>query len=165
MRVNDDLLPDRFEVLGELGRGGTSVVYHALDRGKDREVAVKVLLKGTEEDRFQREAERLAALSHPNVVAFLEVGRHGEQDFLVMEYLEMGDLATYTENLSVQEILRLFSQICDGLAHIHDHGIVHRDLKPANILVSKTGQPKITDLGVARQMEQNTRLTLSLIHI
>ena len=159
MRVNDDLLPDRFEVLGELGRGGTSVVYHALDRGKDREVAVKVLLKGTEEDRFQREAERLAALSHPNVVAFLEVGRHGEQDFLVMEYLEMGDLATYTENLSVQEILRLFSQICDGLAHIHDHGIVHRDLKPANILVSKTGQPKITDLGVARQMEQNTRLT------
>ena len=155
----DNLLPERFQVLGELGRGGTSVVFRALDTKTDQEVAVKVLLKDTEEDRFQREAERLASISHPNVVAFLEVGHHNGHDFLVMEYLEMGDLTTYVQNLTVIEILRLFIQVCDGLAHLHDRNIVHRDIKPANILIDGTGCPKITDLGVARQMERNTRLT------
>lgn len=155
----DNLLPERFQVLGELGRGGTSVVFRALDTKTDQEVAVKVLLKDTEDDRFQREAERLASISHPNVVAFLEVGHHNGHDFLVMEYLEMGDLAAYVQNLTVIEILRLFIQVCDGLAHLHDRNIVHRDIKPANILIDGTGCPKITDLGVARQMERNTRLT------
>lgn len=159
MSLIENLLPERFEVVGELGRGGTSVVLRARDKLHDREVAVKILLKDTEEDRFQREAERLASLSHPNVVSFLEVGRHGGRDFLVMEYLEMGDLASYVPSLSVIEILRIFIQICDGLAHLHDRGIVHRDIKPANILVDRTGRPKITDLGVARHMERNTRLT------
>ncbi|MCA9779674.1 MAG: serine/threonine protein kinase, partial [Candidatus Eremiobacteraeota bacterium] len=120
---------------------------------------VKVLLKDTEEDRFQREAERLASISHPNVVAFLEVGHHNGHDFLVMEYLAMGDLTSYVQNLTVIDILRLFIQVCDGLAHLHDRNIVHRDIKPANILIDGTGCPKITDLGVARQMERNTRLT------
>ena len=155
----DNLLPERFQVLGELGRGGTSVVFRALDTKTEQEVAVKVLLKDTEEDRFQREAERLASISHPNVVAFLEVGHHNGHDFLVMEYLEMGDLTTYVQNLTVIEILRLFIQVCDGLAHLHDRNIVHRDIKPANILIDGSGCPKITDLGVARQMERNTRLT------
>lgn len=159
MSLIENLLPDRFEVIGELGRGGTSVVYHARDSERDQEVAVKILLKDTDEDRFQREAERLSALSHPNVVTFLEVGRHEGRDFLVMEYLEMGDLNSYAKNLSVIQILRLFTQVCDGLAHLHDKGIVHRDIKPANILVGKDGRPKVTDLGVARQMERNTRLT------
>lgn len=159
MSLIDNLLPDRFEILGELGRGGTSVVYHARDKERDQEVAVKVLLREAEEDRFQREAERLASLSHPNVVTFLEVGSHEGHDFLVMEYLEMGDLTTYVQGHSVIQILRLFSQVCDGLAHLHDKGIVHRDIKPANILVGKAGRPKITDLGVARQVDRNTRLT------
>ena len=159
MSLIENLLPERFKVLGELGRGGTSIVFRALDTDHDREVAVKVLLKDSEEDRFQREAERLASLSHPNVVSFLEVGHHDGRDFLVMEYLEMGDLTSYVQNLSVIDILRFFIQICDGLAHLHDRGIVHRDIKPANILVDAAGCPKITDLGVARQMERNTRLT------
>ena len=155
----DNLLPERFQLLGELGRGGTSIVFHALDMKSGQKVAVKVLLKDTEEDRFQREAERLASISHPNVVAFLEVGHHNGHDFLVMEYLAMGDLTSYVQNLTVIDILRLFIQVCDGLAHLHDRNIVHRDIKPANILIDGTGCPKITDLGVARQMERNTRLT------
>jgi serine/threonine protein kinase len=159
MGIIENLLPDRFEVLGELGRGGTSIVFRALDKKRDQEVAVKVLLKDSEEDRFQREAERLASISHPNVVSFLEVGRYEGRDFLVMEYLEMGDITGYVKNLTVVEILRFFIQICDGLAHLHDRGIVHRDIKPANILVDSAGCPQITDLGVARQMERNTRLT------
>ncbi len=159
MSLIENLLPDRFEILGELGRGGTSVVFHARDKERDQEVAVKVLLREAEEHRFQREAERLASLNHPNVVGFLEVGQHEGRDFLVMEYLEMGDLTSYVQGLSVIQILQLFSQICDGLAHLHDKGIVHRDIKPANILVGKEGRPKITDLGVARQVDRNTRLT------
>lgn len=160
MGLIDNLLPPRFEIIKELGRGGTSVVFHAKDADRDhQDVAVKVLLKDTEEDRFQREAERLAALSHPNVVAFLEVGHFEGRDFLVMEYLTMGDLAEYTVGLELVKVLRLFTEVCDGLAHLHDRGIVHRDLKPANILVAADGRPKITDLGVARQMERNTRLT------
>lgn len=159
MSLIENLLPDRFEIIGELGRGGSSVVFHARDKDRDQEVAVKVLLKDAEEDRFRREAERLASIKHLNVVSFLEVGHHDGRDFLVMEYLEMGDLTTYVQKLSVVQILRLFSQVCDGLAHLHDKGIVHRDIKPANILVDRDGRPKITDLGVARQMERNTRLT------
>ncbi len=159
MSVIENSLPARFQILGELGRGGTSIVYHARDTQNKRDVAVKVLLKDSQEDRFQREAEKLASLTHPNVVTFLEVGRHDGRDYLVMEYLEAGDLSSYVHNLSMLEILSLFSQVCDGLAHLHDQGIVHRDIKPANILVSRDGVPKIPDLGVARQMERNTRLT------
>lgn len=159
MSLMDNPLPDRFQVLGELGRGGTSIVFRALDTQSEQEVAVKVLLKNSEEDRFRREAERLASISHPNVVSFLEVGHHNGHDFLVMEYLQMGDLTSYIQNHTVVDILRFFIQICDGLAHLHDRNIVHRDIKPANILVDGNGHPKITDLGVARQMERNTRLT------
>lgn len=160
MGLIENLLPPRFEIIKELGRGGTSVVLQVRDANRDgREVAVKILLKDSEEDRFRREAERLSSLSHPNVVSFLEVGSFEGRDFLVMEYLAMGDLTSYTQGLSVPGILRLFIEICDGLAHLHDRGIIHRDLKPANILVAHDGRPKITDLGVARQMERNTRLT------
>ena len=135
MSLIENLLPDRFEILGELGRGGTSVVFHARDKERDQEVAVKVLLREAEEHRFQREAERLASLNHPNVVGFLEVGQHEGRDFLVMEYLEMGDLTSYVQGLSVIQILQLFSQVCDGLAHLHDKGIVHRDIKASNIFL------------------------------
>ena len=134
-------------------------MYRALDTASQREVAVKLLLKSSEEDRFRHEARQLASLSHPNVVSFLEVGSHEGHDFLVMEFLEMGELSAYVRTLSVAAILGVFVQICDGLAHLHDTGIVHRDIKPANILVDSNGRPKITDLGVARRMEQSTRLT------
>lgn len=160
MSLIENLLPPRFEIIKELGRGGTSVVLQVRDANRDgQEVAVKILLKDSEEDRFRREAERLSTLSHPNVVSFLEVGSFEGRDFLVMEYLPLGDLTSYTQTLSLVGILRLFIEICDGLAHLHDRGIIHRDLKPANILVAQTGHPKIADLGVARQMERNTRLT------
>ena len=127
MTITKKRLPERFDVIEELGRGGSSVVYRALDTASQREVAVKLLLKSSEEDRFRREARQLASLSHPNVVSFLEVGSHEGHDFLVMEYLEMGELNAYVRTLSVAAILGVFVQICDGLAHLHDRGIVHRD--------------------------------------
>ncbi len=155
-------LPSRFEVLGELGRGGMSVVYHARDRNRDAEVAVKVLKEGSAQaERFRREASKLSSLSHPNVVTFLEIDQHEGRDFLVMEYLNQGNLSTYLQarQPSVDEILDLFASVCAGLEHIHSKGIVHRDLKPENILVSENGLPKIADLGVARDIDRQTRLT------
>jgi serine/threonine protein kinase len=159
MTKTENLLPETFEIIDELGRGGSSIVVRARDTRSDCEVAVKVLLKSAEEDRFRREARQLASISHPNVVSFLEVGSHRGRDFMVMEYVQMGELGRFAQNLAAHDILKLFIKVCDGLAHLHELGIVHRDIKPANILVDSEGCPKITDLGVARQMDQDIRLT------
>ena len=159
MAVSGKLLPPRYEVLRELGSGGTSVVYHARDTRDGAEVAVKILAKERLEDRFIREAERLSQLSHPNLVGFLEVGKHEGHDFLVMEYLPGGDLANHLRGKGSEQILRLFVEICKGLDYLHSRGIVHRDVKPANILLDAKGKPKLTDLGSARQIDRKTRIT------
>jgi serine/threonine protein kinase len=159
MAASDKLLPKRYEVLRELGSGGTSVVYHARDRETGREVAVKVLVKERLEDRFSREAERLSQLSHPNLVGFLEVGKHAGHDFLVMEYLPGGDLGSHLRGKGSEEILGVFVAICAGLGYLHSRGIIHRDVKPANILIDAKGQPKLADLGSARQVDRQTRIT------
>lgn len=159
MAVTDKLLPKRFEILRELGSGGTSVVYHARDKDSDRDVAVKVLIKERLGDRFLREAARLKELSHPNLVTFFEVGRHEGRDFLVMEYLPGGDLSHHLRGKGSEELLRLFIQICAGLGYLHSQGVVHRDIKPANILLDARGRPKLTDLGSAREVDRQTRIT------
>ena len=155
----DNLLPKRYELLRELGSGGTSVVYHARDRESGREVAVKLLSKERLEDRFAQEAQRLSQLSHPNLVGFHEVGRHEGRDYIVMEYLAGGDLASYLVGRSTDQILRIFVPVCSGLGYLHAKGIVHRDVKPANILLDTHGVPKLTDLGSARQVDRQTRIT------
>ncbi len=155
----DILLPKRYELLRELGSGGTSVVYHARDRETGREVAIKLLSKERLEDRFAQEAQRLSQLSHPNLVGFLEVGRHEGRDYIVMEHLAGGDLGSYLTGRSTDQILRIFVPICAGLGYLHSKGIVHRDVKPANILLDTHGVPKLTDLGSARQVDRKTRIT------
>lgn len=153
-------MPKRYEVLRELGSGGTSVVYHAQDRERGgREVAVKVLMQERLEERFNREVEQLSQLSHPNLVGFLEVGKHEGRDFLVMEYLPGGHLSDALRGKGTEEILRTFVEICGGLSYLHSRGIVHRDVKPANIMMDAKGHPKLTDLGSARQVDRQTRLT------
>ena len=160
MAVSETLLPKRYEVLRELGSGGTSVVYHAKDRQTEgREVAVKVLVKERLEDRFSREAERLSQLSHPNLVGFFEVGKHDGRDYLVMEYLPGGNLSEALRGKGSEEILNTFVAICAGLGYLHSRNIVHRDVKPANILMDAQGHPKLTDLGSARQVDRQTRIT------
>ena len=155
----DNLLPKRYEVLRQLGSGGTSVVYHARDRETGTEVAVKLLAKERLGDRFAQEAQRLSQLSHPNVVGFYEVGKHDGRDYIVMEYLAGGDLASYLTGKTTDQALRIFVPICAGLGYLHSKGIVHRDVKPANILLDIHGVPKLTDLGSARQVDRKTRIT------
>lgn len=161
--VADVSLPARFELKGELGRGGMAVVLHAYDRVGEREVALKFLPSTGDEElrkRFHREAVDLANVYHKNVVDFYSLGESGGLDFIEMEYVNGGTLSEFIRNCdSLREELEVFAQIADGLAHIHQAGLVHRDMKPANVLMSKDGTPKISDLGLARHQEGQTQLT------
>lgn len=156
-----NVLPDKFQILRELGRGGTSVVYEAFDQEVGSEVAVKLLLSTEEAERFRLEATRLESLNHPNVVSLLSYGQHDDRDFIVMECLPEGDLNHRTQGLNLADTLEFFLQICDGLSYLHDLGIVHRDLKPSNILFDVHGRPKIADLGLSRQVDERMQLTQS----
>ncbi|MCA9791429.1 MAG: serine/threonine protein kinase, partial [Candidatus Eremiobacteraeota bacterium] len=156
------LLPPRYEVVKELGRGGMAVVYHAFDTTSKRHVAIKFLPPTDDENalkRFRREAADLAAVFHDNIVDFYAVGEYQGREYIEMEYVDGGGLASYLRGRTLAEVLTVFLGICDGLAHIHNRGIVHRDLKPANVLVTSDGIPKISDLGLARRIEQRSKLT------
>lgn len=156
-------VPPRFEVKGELGRGGMAVVFHAFDKVGRRDVALKFLPPTDDEQmrkRFQREAVDLAAVFHPNVVDFYSLGESEGQEFIEMEYVGGGTLGSFLRKCdSLRTVLQVFAQVAEGLHHIHEAGLVHRDLKPANVLMTEDGIPKISDLGLARQQESRTQLT------
>ena len=145
-----------YEVLSPVGAGGMGEVYKAKDTRLDRVVAVKVLpahLSSSEEvrQRFEREARAISAISHPNICALHDVGREGDIEYLVMEFLDGEPLADRLARgpIPIDQLLRWGVQIADALDRAHRQGIVHRDLKPANIIVTRTGI-KLVDFGLAR---------------
>ncbi len=149
-------LPD-LEILELLGRGGMGYVYRARQKNLDREVAVKVVAAEAERQdvfarRFEREARALARLSHPNLVAIHDYGQDGPIGWLVMEFVDGSNLRDLIRagRLEPSEALALIPKICDALQYAHDKGIVHRDVKPENILVSREGDVKIADFGLAK---------------
>jgi WD40 repeat protein len=150
-------LVERYQLLDKLGAGGMGVVYRARDERLDRTVAVKSLPPSRLPDdgavrRFQREARVLARLSHPNIVAVHDVGEDRGRQFLVMEYVEGVTLAALIKDkgrLPVAEAAEYARQAALGLAHAHAQGMVHRDIKPANLMVTRAGDVKILDLGLA----------------
>jgi urea transport system substrate-binding protein len=160
---DDKALPEelrhhpRYRVLGVLGRGGMGTVYKAEHRLLERPVVLKVIRPDLVESaqavqRFQREARLAARLSHPNVVAVYEAEAFGSTQMLVMEFIEGVNLAELVAErglLPVAESCELIRQAAVGLEYIHSQGLVHRDIKPHNLLVSRTGQVKILDLGLA----------------
>lgn len=160
-------IPARYSVQKEIGRGGMGVVYLAKDTKAGRQVAIKVLSPNpssagegeNDATRFRREATELAALNHPNIVALLDSGEAQERQFMVMEFVGGGNLRNVMDKDDLPATLGVFMRICDGLEYIHSRGIVHRDLKPDNILMTSDGQPKITDFGLVRRIEQQTRHT------
>ena len=157
-------LPSRFEIRGELGRGGMGAVVWAYDDKLKQEVAVKILTADPGDDslaaRFRQEAKELSSFTHPNIVTLLDYGSHEGEDYIVLEFLKGGNLLDWiAKKPSIAEVVDRFTQIAQGLDYIHHRGIVHRDLKPENILLTSDGQPRITDFGVARRMEKQTRFT------
>ena len=144
--------------LGEAGRGGMGVVYHALrDDDYRQEVAIKLVKAGTETDfligRFRLERQALALLNHPNIARLLDGGTTPDgRPYLVMEWVEGRPITEYcrTNNLSLPERLRLFLDVGDAVEHAHRNLVVHRDLKPSNILITAEGRPKLLDFGIAK---------------
>ena len=148
----------RYQVLETIGHGGMGTVYAAYDEQLDRKVAIKVLLEdGTfeQEDhaRLIREAQALARLSHPNVVAVHEVGEHDGDLFLAMEFVRGDSLAKWLKTEpDWQQVLQTFVEAGRGLAGAHRADLVHRDFKPLNVMRGEDGAVKVLDFGLASVM-------------
>jgi serine/threonine-protein kinase len=149
-----------YEVTGSLGAGGMGEVYRATDTNLKRGVAIKVLPESVAADaarlaRFQREAEVLASLNHPNIAAIYGLERSNGITALVMELVEGPTLADRIAQgaLPVEEALPIARQIAEALEAAHDQGIIHRDLKPANIKIRPDGTVKVLDFGLAKALE------------
>ena len=165
---------DQYELEGEIGRGGMSVVYRARDVRLNRPVAIKVLPPELSYDaavraRFTREAQTAAQLGHAHIVPIYDVGERDGVAYLVMALVTGGSLAeilTRTPRQPIDEVRRLLSEIADALAYAHLRGVIHRDIKPDNILLdAHSGRSMVTDFGIARAMEANSRLTATGIAV
>ena len=147
---------DHYQVLALIGVGGMGEVYRAKDVLLDREVAIKVLPDHLARNpdalnRFEREAQAVAALSHPNILAIHEFGVEGDLRYAVMELLEGENLRDRLNRsaLSWRETAKIGASIAEGLAAAHAKGVIHRDLKPENIFLTNDGRAKILDFGLA----------------
>ncbi|HMP61260.1 MAG TPA: serine/threonine-protein kinase, partial [Gemmatales bacterium] len=155
-----------YEILEELGRGGMGVVYKAVQVALKRPVALKMIISAmhaSEEQiaRFRREAEAVARIHHPNIVAVYDVGEFDGSPFLALEFVDGGSLADQLHGRPMPplEAGMMVEQLARGVYAAHQQGIIHRDLKPANILLTRNGLPKISDFGLAKQMDESSGWT------
>ena len=149
-----------YKVLEKIGEGGMGVVYRATDTKLNRDVALKILPEQFASDsqrmgRFQREAEVLASLDHPNIGQIYGIEDAGQTKALVLQLIEGPTLAERIAQgpIPVEETLKIALQMAEGLEAAHEKGVIHRDLKPANIKITPEGQVKILDFGLAKAME------------
>jgi tRNA A-37 threonylcarbamoyl transferase component Bud32 len=150
----------QLEVLEVLGRGGMGVVYKARQKSLNRLVALKLLAPERVGDakfaeRFEREAQALAKLSHPNIVTIHDFGQAGGFYYLLMEYVDGANLRQLlrAQKFTPEEALAIVPPLCDALQFAHDRGIVHRDIKPENLLLDKAGRVKVADFGIAKMLD------------
>jgi serine/threonine-protein kinase len=162
-------LHDRYQVGDEVGHGGMATVYRAVDRRTGAAVAIKVLrpevTSPMSSARFAKEIALTAKLQHPNILPVLDSGEVDGVPFYVMPFVDgetLLDLLRRESQLSIEDAVRLASEIADALGHAHALGIIHRDIKPSNILISH-GHAMVSDFGIARMADENTpeRITSS----
>ena len=158
-----------YELLEEIGRGGQGVVYRARQKSLNRTVALKVIGLGpwtTEAHlkRFRREAEAAARLDHPCIVPIHEVGEKDGQCYFSMNFIEGGQLdeVVSREPIAIRRAAELIAKLARTVHYAHEHGILHRDIKPGNILLDKSGEPHLTDFGLARLVEAESTVTRTL---
>jgi len=157
-----------YELIDEIARGGMGVVYKARHRQLNRVVALKMILSGQlasddDVERFHREAQAAANLDHPGIVPIYEIGQCDGRHFFSMKMIEGGSFSQHLESIAQdrRSVVRLIEKIARAVHYAHQRGVLHRDLKPANILLDDSGQPLITDFGLAKQVEGDSNLTQS----
>ena len=150
-----------FLIEEKVGEGAMGIVFRALHEPTGKLAAVKIITAGTGAKasvpkRFQREADILKQCRHPHIVRFLAVGRYQGTNYFAMEYLTGGTLEDVLEKrgmLPWREAVQYTIQICDALQYAHQRNVIHRDLKPSNLLLSAKGQLKLTDFGIAKDLD------------
>jgi len=160
----------RYHILEQLGEGGMATVYKAYDTRLERDVAVKIIRKSAFSaevlermlKRFEREAKALSKLTHPNIVGVIDYGDYEGSPYIVMEYLPGGTLKHQLgKPIPWQEAARILLPIARALDYAHQRGIVHRDVKPSNILITDSGEPMLSDFGIAKILESEETQTLT----
>jgi serine/threonine protein kinase len=159
-----DLQIPGYQIIRPIAEGGMASVFLAIQESLQRQVALKLLRQfdnPVHASRFRNEGLIIASLNHRNVITIHDIGVIGERYYLAMEYLEGGDLEMRIRtSMSPDAALDLVAAIGNCLDFLHRQNIIHRDIKPANILFRKDGTPLLTDFGIARQLDQDVRLTL-----
>ena len=172
------MLGDRYQIGEVIGRGGMAEVHEGRDLRLGRRVAVKILRPDLARDpsfqaRFRREAQSAAALNHPNIVAVYDTGEDtlmGEGEtavivpYIVMEYVDgmtLRQLLASGRRLLPERALEISAGVLSALDYAHRHGIVHRDIKPANVMLTRTGDVKVMDFGIARAMNDTNTATMT----
>ena len=161
------MLSGRYELSHLVARGGMAEVYRAHDRLLDRPVALKVLFPELSVDRsfverFRREAQAAANLSHPNIVPVFDWGEDNGTYFIVMEFVDGRALSSILRTagpLHPDRAAEIAADVAGALAYAHRHGVVHRDVKPGNVLITEEGTVKVTDFGIARAINTEESLT------
>ena len=159
----------KYEVLGEVARGGMGIVFRGNDRSLGRSVAIKVLLKRFNTDaesvaRFRREARAMASLDHQNIVPVYAIGKEFGLHYFVMKFLTGWTVSErikrvrlgLAEPFSQEEVRQVLIQVCRGLDHAHLKGLIHRDIKPSNIMVGPDGHVTIMDFGIVKETADDT---------
>jgi len=164
---NSRVLSGRYELIHLVARGGMAEVYRARDRLLDRPVALKILFPELSVDRsfverFRREAQAAANLSHPNIVPVFDWGEDTGTYFIVMEFVDGRTLSSILRSagpLHPDRAAEIAADVAGALAYAHRHGVVHRDVKPGNVLITEEGIVKVTDFGIARALNTEESLT------
>ena len=169
--MDETIIAQRYKLISKIGSGGTSDVYLAQDIKLNRRVAIKILAKTYAYEknfvaRFKKEAQILARLNHPNIVAIYDWGQYEDSYFICMEYAEGQSLE---ETIEAQGILspattaKYAIQICSALEVAHSNDLIHRDIKPQNIIVSPDGTVKVTDFGIAKSLIEDNTKTINIL--
>jgi len=163
------IINDRYELHRRIGRGGMADVFLGRDRLLDRQVAIKVLFPEFAVDpnfveRFRREAQAAANLSHPNIVNVFDWGRHAGTYFIAMEYVAgrtLAEILRTNGHVTSRQAAEIAGEVASALGFAHQAGLVHRDIKPANVLIGSNGQVKVADFGIARAVNAPSESNLT----